>query len=147
MTGVAHVFAALASCMAAICTCAGGAHRHCQDLPLLGCPKVTALLGTTGIASQSQAGASRTIRQSESSNQVLQVDEKKVMRKCTQHLVPLFFALAVICYLDRANLAYAALEILEDLNFTETTYSIGAGTSDARSRVPQHMQRVDMLSI
>ena len=34
---------------------------------------------------------------------------------------------ATICYLDRANLAYAALELLQDLNFTETIYSIGAG--------------------
>ena len=33
-----------------------------------------------------------------------QVDERSVMRKCTWHLVPLFFALATICYLDRANL-------------------------------------------
>ena len=57
------------------------------------------------------------------------MDEKQVMRKCTWHLVPLFFALATICYLDRANLAYAALQLLQDLNFTETTYSIGAGVA------------------
>ena len=43
--------------------------------------------------------------------------------------VPLFFCLATICYLDRANLAYAALELLQDLQFTETIYSIGAGVS------------------
>ena len=41
--------------------------------------------------------------------------------------VPTFFALACICYLDRANLAYAALELLQDLHWTETVYAIGAG--------------------
>ncbi len=49
------------------------------------------------------------------------------MRRVSRHLVALFFLLAITCYLDRANLAFAASQLREDLHFSATTYGLGAG--------------------
>ena len=49
------------------------------------------------------------------------------MRRVSRHLVVLFFLLAITCYLDRANLAFAASQLREDLHFSATTYGLGAG--------------------
>ena len=56
-----------------------------------------------------------------------QVDPKRVVRKVSRHLVSLFFVLALVCYLDRANLAFAASQLREDLHFSASTYGVGAG--------------------
>lgn len=56
-----------------------------------------------------------------------QVDTKRVIRRISRHLVALFFFLAIVCYLDRANLAFAASQLREDLHFSASTYGVGAG--------------------
>ncbi|EIE23112.1 MFS general substrate transporter, partial [Coccomyxa subellipsoidea C-169] len=38
-----------------------------------------------------------------------------------------FFLLTVLCYLDRTNLAFAALQLNASLNLTGTEYGIGSG--------------------
>lgn len=58
----------------------------------------------------------------------LQADNRAV-RRISRHLVSLFFLLAIICYLDRANLAFAASQLREDLHFSASTYGLGAGQS------------------
>ncbi|KAL3157068.1 hypothetical protein ABBQ38_001315 [Trebouxia sp. C0009 RCD-2024] len=58
---------------------------------------------------------------------VVQVNPTQVLRKISRHLVLLFFVLALICYLDRANLAFAASQLREDLHFSASTYGVGAG--------------------
>ena len=60
-----------------------------------------------------------------------QVDPKRVVRKVSRHLVSLFFVLALVCYLDRANLAFAASQLREDLHFSASTYGVGAGQIQA----------------
>lgn len=43
------------------------------------------------------------------------VDTAVVLRKLDRHLIPWLFALGVLCYLDRTNLSFAALELNRDL--------------------------------
>ena len=50
----------------------------------------------------------------------------------TRHLIairllPFLFVLYVVNYIDRANLAYAALEMSRDLGFTDRVFGLGAG--------------------
>lgn len=69
-----------------------------------------------------------------------QVNPTQVLRKISRHLVLLFFVLALICYLDRANLAFAASQLREDLHFSASTYGVGAGqpSKDMCSRPCEH---------
>ena len=50
-----------------------------------------------------------------------------MVHRVTRHLVSLFFVLALVCYLDRANLAFAGSQLREDLHFSASTYGVGAG--------------------
>ncbi|PRW44580.1 MFS general substrate transporter [Chlorella sorokiniana] len=54
------------------------------------------------------------------------VDAAAVQRKLDRHLIPWLFALGVLCYLDRTNLSFAALELNRDLNLSCATYGLGA---------------------
>jgi D-galactonate transporter len=45
----------------------------------------------------------------------------------TWRLVPLLFLCYVAAYLDRVNVGFAKLQMLQDLHFSETTYGLGAG--------------------
>jgi MFS transporter, ACS family, tartrate transporter len=53
--------------------------------------------------------------------------EHRVMRKVYLHLLPFTFALYLICYLDRANIGFAALTMNRDLGLTSYIYGLGAG--------------------
>src|SRR6185437_10004100 len=44
-----------------------------------------------------------------------------------RRLLPFLFILYIANYLDRTNLAYAALEMVRDLRFTDQIFGIGAG--------------------
>lgn len=46
-------------------------------------------------------------------------------RKVAWHILPLLFLLYVIAYLDRANLGFAKLRMMDDLQFSETVYGWG----------------------
>lgn len=50
-----------------------------------------------------------------------------VNRKLQKRLLPILFTAALMCYLDRTNLSFAALDMNSDLSFTERNYGIGAG--------------------
>lgn len=50
-----------------------------------------------------------------------------VNRKVQRRVLPILFIAALMCYLDRTNLSFAALDMNTDLNFSERTYGIGAG--------------------
>ena len=39
----------------------------------------------------------------------------------------LFFVLTVLCYVDRTNLAFAALQLNRDLHFSHRVYGLGSG--------------------
>lgn len=50
-----------------------------------------------------------------------------VLRKCNRNIIPLLFSLGIVCYLDRTNLSFAALQLNRDLNLSCTIYGLGAG--------------------
>ena len=54
------------------------------------------------------------------------VDQKVVLAKLNSHLLWNFFALTVLCYIDRTNLAFAAIQLNKSLGFTEHIYGVGA---------------------
>eukprot|EP00891_Asterochloris_glomerata_P009901 jgi/Astpho2/9901/Aster-06613 len=52
--------------------------------------------------------------------------EAAVLRKLDRHLLPLFCVLTVLNYIDRTNLAFAALQLNKALGFSEHVYGLGA---------------------
>src|ERR1700684_2876572 len=53
--------------------------------------------------------------------------ERRTMRKVYIRLLPFAFALYLICYVDRANIGFAALTMNRDLGFSSYIYGLGAG--------------------
>jgi ACS family tartrate transporter-like MFS transporter len=53
--------------------------------------------------------------------------EEVVVRKLTWRLVPFLFLLYIVAYLDRINVGFAALQMREQLAFTDAVYGLGAG--------------------
>ena len=53
--------------------------------------------------------------------------EHRTMGKVYLHILPFTFALYVICYLDRANIGFAALTMNRDLGLSSYIYGLGAG--------------------
>lgn len=53
--------------------------------------------------------------------------ESEIYRKVTWRLIPFLFACYVAAYLDRVNVGFAKLQMLNDLKFSETVYGLGAG--------------------
>lgn len=53
--------------------------------------------------------------------------ERRTMRKVYWRLLPFTFALYLICYLDRANIGFAALTMNRDLGLSSYIYGLGAG--------------------
>ncbi len=51
----------------------------------------------------------------------------RARRRIARRLLPFLFLLYIANYLDRTNLAYAALEMIRDLHFTDQIFGIGAG--------------------
>jgi hypothetical protein len=46
------------------------------------------------------------------------VDPSRVTAKLDRHIVLLFLALGIVCYLDRTNLSFAALPLSQDLGLS-----------------------------
>lgn len=53
--------------------------------------------------------------------------ENKTYTKVTLRLIPFLFICYVAAYLDRVNVDFAKLQMLNDLKFSETIYGLGAG--------------------
>ena len=53
--------------------------------------------------------------------------ERQTMRKIYLRLLPFCFVLYFICYLDRANIGFAALTMNKDLGLSAYVYGLGAG--------------------
>ena len=47
--------------------------------------------------------------------------------KVMWRLIPFLFLCYVVAYLDRVNVGFAKLQMLKDLNYSETVYGLGAG--------------------
>lgn len=53
--------------------------------------------------------------------------EARAYSKATLRLLPFLFLCYVAAYLDRVNVGFAKLQMLNDLQFSETVYGLGAG--------------------
>lgn len=53
--------------------------------------------------------------------------EERTYRKVTLRIVPFLFICYLAAYLDRVNVGFAKLQMLHELNFSETVYGFGAG--------------------
>jgi ACS family tartrate transporter-like MFS transporter len=53
--------------------------------------------------------------------------EAALIRKLTWRLVPFLFLLYIVAYLDRINVGFAALQMRQQLAFTDAVYGLGAG--------------------
>src|SRR5262245_30009942 len=53
--------------------------------------------------------------------------ETAVIKKIARHILPLILVAYCIAYVDRANIAVAALTMNKDLGFSAFTYGLGAG--------------------
>ena len=56
-----------------------------------------------------------------------QFSETALYAKVTWRLLPILFLCYVASYLDRVNVGFAKLQMLEDLKFSNTVYGLGAG--------------------
>jgi D-galactonate transporter len=54
-------------------------------------------------------------------------EETSAYRKVTWRLVPFLMLCYMVAYLDRVNVGFAKLQMLTDLQFSETVYGLGAG--------------------
>jgi MFS transporter, ACS family, tartrate transporter len=52
---------------------------------------------------------------------------RATMSKVSRRLVPFAFLLYIVCYVDRVNVSFAALQMNRDLHFSATVYGLGAG--------------------
>ncbi|WIA34639.1 hypothetical protein OEZ86_012956 [Tetradesmus obliquus] len=50
-----------------------------------------------------------------------------VVRAINIHVLPIFLAMATLCYIDRTNTAFASLQMNRDLRFSAETYGLGSG--------------------
>ncbi|WP_437882897.1 MFS transporter [Pseudomonas sp. LRF_L74] len=62
-----------------------------------------------------------------SSNRDAAVTDDTVYRRITLHLIPFIFICYLFNYLDRVNVGFAKLQMLDALKFSETVYGLGAG--------------------
>ena len=53
--------------------------------------------------------------------------EATTTRKVTRRVVPFLFVLYVVCFLDRVNVGFAALQMNRDLGLSAAAYGLGAG--------------------
>jgi MFS transporter, ACS family, tartrate transporter len=53
--------------------------------------------------------------------------ERITLAKATRRLLPFLFLLSIVCYLDRVNVGFAALQMNRDLGFSPAVYGFGAG--------------------
>ena len=53
--------------------------------------------------------------------------EERTYAKVIWRIIPLLFVCYVVAYLDRVNVGFAKLQMLQDLKFSETVFGLGAG--------------------
>jgi sugar phosphate permease len=53
--------------------------------------------------------------------------EERTYSRVIWRLVPFLFLCYVVAYLDRVNVGFAKLQMLNDLKFSDTVYGLGAG--------------------
>ncbi len=56
-------------------------------------------------------------------------DKNAIYKRITLRLIPFIFICYLFNYLDRVNVGFAKLQMLDALKFSETVYGLGAGSS------------------
>ena len=54
-------------------------------------------------------------------------DKNAIYKRITLRLIPFIFICYLFNYLDRVNVGFAKLQMLDALKFSETVYGLGAG--------------------
>jgi ACS family tartrate transporter-like MFS transporter len=52
---------------------------------------------------------------------------RATLAKITRRLLPFLFLLYIVCFLDRVNIGFAALQMNQELGFSPRLYGLGAG--------------------
>ena len=55
------------------------------------------------------------------------ITNRSIYRKIQQKLIPFLVILYIFAYLDRINISFAALQMSQQLGFTDSVYGLGAG--------------------
>src|ERR1700761_1593240 len=55
------------------------------------------------------------------------VDGRALYAKLTWRLIPYMFLLYIVAYMDRVNVGFAAMDMKQQLHFSDTVYGTGAG--------------------
>jgi MFS transporter, ACS family, tartrate transporter len=61
------------------------------------------------------------------STEAKEMTRERVLKKVSRRILPFLFVLYIISYLDRANVAFAKLNMVSDLRFSEEVFGFGAG--------------------
>ena len=56
-----------------------------------------------------------------------EVKEEAIYRKVSWRLIPFLLVCYIVAYLDRVNVGFAKLQMLDELQFSEAVYGLGAG--------------------
>jgi ACS family tartrate transporter-like MFS transporter len=55
------------------------------------------------------------------------VDGRSLYARITRRLIPYMFLLYIVAYMDRVNVGFAAMDMKQQLNYSDTVYGTGAG--------------------
>lgn len=69
----------------------------------------------------------QAIAQSSSTPVARSLDEDALFRKISWRLIPLLFLCYIAAYVDRVNVGFAKLQMMDDLKFSDGVYGLGAG--------------------
>ncbi|GLI63121.1 hypothetical protein VaNZ11_006027 [Volvox africanus] len=78
-------------------------------------------------ASGAAAAAKRDIEGADIDASGRKVDLQILFRKISMRLLPLFFIMVIMCYVDRTSLAFAAIQLNASLGFSPSEYGMGSG--------------------
>ncbi|MCX8037770.1 MAG: MFS transporter [Candidatus Sumerlaeia bacterium] len=56
-----------------------------------------------------------------------EIYESRLLRKVTWRLIPFMFICYIVCFLDRVNVGFAALQMKRDLGFSDVVFGFGSG--------------------
>ena len=57
----------------------------------------------------------------------IEINEEATYRKITWRLMPLLLICYIVAYLDRVNVGFAKLQMMNALGFSDVVYGLGAG--------------------
>lgn len=93
-------------------------------------PEISSQDGRIGYNSQQQCAATAADNDNNQGGNMsddVRAFEEATYRKVSWRLIPLLLICYVIAYLDRVNVGFAKLQMLNDLGFSDMVYAIGAG--------------------